>query len=139
MQHLLTTHSMGAHTCTDQRLTKRSIHPCCPFPTTSRDTFIPQTVEGSLHLQSTWLHAFGICSLLECWVWDIAFYQPGVRAAKASCIFWRQWAYFCRICRVCSSSSRCRIRRKFCNSGMLKASHCKKQENGSNYHNVFIS
>lgn len=54
--------------------------------------------------------------------------HPKGHACKASWIFWRQREYFCRICRRCSSSSRCRMRRKLCSSGMLKASHCKWAE-----------
>lgn len=50
--------------------------------------------------------------------------HPRGQACRASWIFWRQKEYFCRICRRCSSSSRCRMRRKLCSSGMLKASHC---------------
>lgn len=54
--------------------------------------------------------------------------HPRGQACRASWIFWRQWEYFCRIWRRCSSSSRCRMRRKLCSSGMLKASHCNGAE-----------
>lgn len=47
--------------------------------------------------------------------------QPGVVPARASCILMRARAYRCTICLTCSSSSRCRMRRKFFNSGMEKA------------------
>lgn len=57
--------------------------------------------------------------------------HPRGQACRASWIFSRQREYFCRICRRCSSSSRCRIRRKLCSSGMVKAFHCKGVEGGT--------
>ena len=51
--------------------------------------------------------------------------HPGGEPARASCILVRARAYLCSICLTCSSSSRCRMRRKFFNSGMEKACHCK--------------
>lgn len=55
-------------------------------------------------------------------------FQPGVEPAKASCILVRARAYRCTICFTCSSSSRCRMRRKFFSSGMEKACHCKERK-----------
>lgn len=51
-------------------------------------------------------------------------FQPGVEPVRASCILVRARAYRCIICLTCSSSSRCRMRRKFFSSGMEKACHC---------------
>lgn len=53
--------------------------------------------------------------------------QSGVEPASASCILVRAWAYRCTICLTCSSSSRCRMRRKFFSSGMEKACHWRKR------------
>lgn len=54
--------------------------------------------------------------------------QPGVEPASTSCILVRAWAYRWTICLMCSSSSRCRMRRKFFSSGMEKACHWRKRK-----------
>lgn len=59
--------------------------------------------------------------------------QPGVEPARASCILLRARAYRCIICLTCSSSSRCRMRRKFFSSGMEKACHCEGRTAISNH------